>query len=148
MKDQAAETLVGAVVLAIAAVFLVYSLSASGERGGGGYELKATFAAVDGLNVGADVRLSGVKVGTVSGIDLNPSTYQATVAFRIDDTIQVPADSSASLRSEGLLGGVYLAVEPGVEAEMLEAGEEIPFGQGAIDVLRLLSDFIAAAREE
>jgi phospholipid/cholesterol/gamma-HCH transport system substrate-binding protein len=142
MRDQIAETLVGAVVLAIAAVFLGYSLTAAERTGGGGYPLMARFGSVDGLATGADVRLSGVKVGSVSGIRLDPATYNAVVDFTVAHGVQIPSDSSASLKNEGLLGGVFLEIQPGGETEALAPGGEIEYGQGAIDVIRLLSEFV------
>ncbi|MCG8443825.1 MAG: outer membrane lipid asymmetry maintenance protein MlaD [Caulobacterales bacterium] len=148
MREQFAETLIGAAVLAIAALFLMYSLNAADQGGGRGYELNAKFASISGLAVGADVRVSGVKVGAVNRIDLDPSTYQARVSFTVSDGVSVPVDSSVSLKSEGLLGGSYLSVEPGLDAEMLEPGASIEIVQGAIDIFRLLSDLVANLRCE
>lgn len=148
MRDQIAETLVGAIVLAIAAGFLVYSVTAADRAGGGGYALSAEFGSVDGLASGADVRLSGVKVGSVSSIKLDPMSYNALVEFTVANGVQIPTDSSASLKNEGLLGGVYLAIEPGGEEEYLTAGSEMEFGQGAIDVIRLLSEFVTGRNED
>lgn len=148
MRDQIAETLVGAAVLAIAAVFLVYSLTAANRTAGGGYPLQAQFGSVDGLASGADVRVSGVKVGSVSAIRLDPATYNAVVDFTVARGVQIPTDSSASLKNEGLLGGVYLAIEPGGEEEALPPGGELDYGQGAIDVIRLLSDLVAGRAED
>lgn len=142
MRDQIAETLVGAIVLAIAAVFLTYSLTTANRSAGGGYALSAQFGSVDGLASGADVRLSGVKIGSVSGIRLDPRTYNASVEFTVARGVEIPTDSSVRLRNEGLLGGVYLEVEPGGNEEVLQPGEEIEYGQGAIDVIRLLSEFV------
>jgi len=143
MRDQLTEILVGAVVIVVAAMFLTYSLTASGRGGGGGYELHAQFGSVDGLSSGADVRLSGVKVGSVGAIRLNPTTYNAHVDFTVANGVEIPTDSSVRLKNEGLLGGVYLDIQPGGDEEMLEAGAEFEYGQGAIDVLRLLADFVA-----
>jgi phospholipid/cholesterol/gamma-HCH transport system substrate-binding protein len=148
MRDQIAETLVGALVLAIAAVFLGYSLTAAERTGRGGYSLSARFGSVDGLATGADVRLSGVKVGSVSSIRLDPASYNAVVEFTVAQGVEIPADSSASLKNEGLLGGVFLAIEPGGEEEMLQAGAELEYGQGAIDVIRLLSEFVTRDRND
>jgi len=143
MRDQVTETLVGAIVIAVAALFLTYSLSASGRGGGSGYALHAQFGSVDGLSTGADVRLSGVKVGSVGSIRLNRTTYNAHVDFSVANGVEIPTDSSVRLKNEGLLGGVYLDIQPGGDEEMLEPGSEFEYGQGAIDVLRLLADFVA-----
>jgi phospholipid/cholesterol/gamma-HCH transport system substrate-binding protein len=148
MRDQIAEILVGAAVLLVAGVFLAYSLSAASRTSGAGYPLNVRFGSVDGLAPGADVRVSGVKVGSVSRIDLDPTTYAAKVEFTVDQSVQIPTDSSVSLKNEGLLGGVYLAVEPGADEEMLAAGAELDFGQGAIDVIRLLAEFVTGGRGE
>lgn len=142
MRDQLVETLVGAVVLAVAAVFLAYSLSIAGAGSGAGYPLTVRFASADGISTGADVRLSGVKIGAVSGVTLDPKTYEAKVAFTVSPAVQIPTDSSVRIKNEGLLGGVYLAVEPGAAEEYLAAGGEVDYGQGAIDVIRLLSEFV------
>lgn len=142
MRDQAAETLVGALVLLVAGLFLVYSLNTSGERRGGGYPLSVEFASAEGLAIGSDVRISGVKVGSVASVTLDPASYQAKVGFVVDDAVTLPIDTSVSMRTEGLLGGVYLDLEPGGEAEMLAAGDELDYGQGAIDILKLLAEFV------
>jgi phospholipid/cholesterol/gamma-HCH transport system substrate-binding protein len=143
MRDQIAETVVGAVVLVIAALFLTYSLSAA-ERGKGtnGYPLTARFDSADGLATGADVRLSGVKIGSVNGIRLDPAKYQAVVSFTVDKNVRIPSDSSASLKTAGLLGGLSLAIEPGGDEHMLAPGAEMQYTQGAIDVIRLLQQFV------
>jgi phospholipid/cholesterol/gamma-HCH transport system substrate-binding protein len=146
MRDQIAEILVGAVVLVVAAAFLAYSLTAAERTVGAGYPLAARFGSVDGLAAGADVRVSGVKVGSVSGIRLDPTTYSAVVSFTVSPGVQIPTDSSVSLKNEGLLGGVYLAIEPGGAEEFLAAGSEMEYGQGAIDVIRLLAEFVTGGR--
>ena len=146
MKDQVAELIVGFIVLAVAAVFLTYSLSATG-RGGGGYDLYVNFGSADGLAPGADVRVSGVKVGSVSSITLNEDTFDAEVRFTVADSVEIPTDSSVSLKTEGLLGGIYLSIEPGGAEETFAAGGTLEYGQGAIDVVRLLSEFVTGAQD-
>lgn len=143
MKEQSTETLVGAVVALVAAGFLSYAVlrAGAGEGGGGGYPLVAQFDRVNGIAVGSDVRMSGVKVGAVSNVSLDPETYRARVTLNLRRSIKVPEDSSARITSDGLLGGAYIGVEPGGSADMLAAGEEIAQTQGSVDLLTLLSTF-------
>src|SRR5580692_3587970 len=121
-----AETGVGAVVLAAAATFLIYALSAGAVgRHGGGYEVKARFGQVGALAAGADVRLAGVKIGTVSSIALDPKTFLAVVDLSLDPAIKLPADSTAKITSDNLLGGSHIAIAPGGATENLKPGGEI-----------------------
>ena len=138
-----AETGVGAVVLAAAVGFLVYALSAGAVgRHGGGYELKARFGQVGGLAAGADVRLAGVKIGTVSSIKLDPKTFLAEVDLSVDPTIKLPTDSTAKITSDSLLGGAHVAVAPGGAAEDLKPGGEIQNTQGSVDLFGLIGQVI------
>lgn len=139
-KDQAAETLLGAVVAVVAIGFLAFAVTRAGAgESGGGYPLTARFNRVDGVNVGADVRLSGVKVGTVSAIGIDPTTYLAKVTLSVSPTVKLPDDSTARVASDGLLGGAYVALEPGGSAEMLASGGEILNTTGTVDLLSLLA---------
>ena len=138
-----AETGVGAVVLAAAAGFLVYALSAGAVgRHGGGYELKARFGQVGGLADGADVRLAGVKIGTVSHISLDPKTFLAEVDLSVDPAIKLPADSTAKITSDSLLGGSHIAIAPGGATENLKPGGEIQNTQGSVDLFGLIGQVI------
>jgi phospholipid/cholesterol/gamma-HCH transport system substrate-binding protein len=140
------ETLIGAVVLVVAGLFLVFAYSAANVRSTmGGYELSAKFDRVDGLNVGGDVRLSGIKVGSIVAQDLDPATYQARVRINVDGKVKLPDDSSAKIASEGLLGGNYLAIEPGGSETMLKHGGEIKFTQGSVNLLDLIGQAMFGA---
>jgi len=142
-RDNWAETGVGAVVLAAAASFLIYALSAGAVSGhGGGYELKARFGQVGALAQGADVRVSGVKVGTVSSIVLDPKTFLAEVRLSVDPTIKLPSDSTAKITSDGLLGGSHVAIEPGGASDDLKAGGEIENTQGSVDLFGLVGQYL------
>src|ERR1700743_2857470 len=101
--EQWAETGVGAVVLAAAAVFLTYALRHAGGlgQGAGGYELTARFGDVGALATGADVRVAGVKVGQVTAIELDPKTYLARAHFQMQPQIKVPSDSTVKITSDG-----------------------------------------------
>jgi phospholipid/cholesterol/gamma-HCH transport system substrate-binding protein len=138
-----AETGVGALVLAVAAAFLIYAIGHAGGRGsGGGYPLVARFGQVGALAPGADVRLSGVKVGAVSKIELDPKTFLAKTTLVINPDIKLPADSTAKITSDGLLGGQHVALAPGGATEDLKAGAEITNTQGAVDLFGLIGQVI------
>jgi phospholipid/cholesterol/gamma-HCH transport system substrate-binding protein len=143
MKTNLVETAVGAVVILIAAVFFTFAYTSSGiGKGSGGYRLVAEFDNADGIGVGSDVRMSGVKIGTVTSQTLDPTTYQAVLNLSIDRTLTLPNDSSAKVTSEGLLGSKFVALEPGGSADMLKEGDRIAYTQGAIDIWSLVSQFM------
>lgn len=119
------ETLMGLAVLAVAAGFLVMALGAADDGGERGYELSARFLKVGGLERGSDVRISGVKVGTVVERNLDPQTFEAVVRFTVRDDIRLPTDTEAGITSEGLLGGKYLRLFPGKAPERLDAGGQL-----------------------
>ncbi|HEX4180550.1 MAG TPA: outer membrane lipid asymmetry maintenance protein MlaD [Caulobacteraceae bacterium] len=138
-----AETGVGAVVLAAAGAFLIYALSAGAVgRHGGGYEVKARFGQVGALAAGSDVRLAGVKIGTVTRIALDPKTFLAEADLSLDPAIKIPADSTAKITSDSLLGGSHIAIAPGGAAENLKPGSEIQNTQGAVDIFGLIGQVL------
>jgi phospholipid/cholesterol/gamma-HCH transport system substrate-binding protein len=139
-KDQAAETVLGAIVAVVAIGFLTFAVTRAGAgEASGGYPLTARFNRVDGVNVGADVRLSGVKVGTVSAVAVDPKTYLAKLTLSVSPSVKLPDDSTARVASDGLLGGAYVALDPGGSAEMLASGAEIVNTTGTVDLLSLLA---------
>ncbi|MBA4209753.1 MAG: outer membrane lipid asymmetry maintenance protein MlaD [Parvibaculum sp.] len=147
MQSNLVETLIGTLVVAVAAVFLFYGYSSSGMRSASGYQVNAAFSAVDGLANGADVRLSGIKIGTVVRQRLDPETYQAVVTLDIASNVKLPDDSSAKITSEGLLGGSYISVTPGGSEDMLTSGGEIMFTQGSVDLMSLIGQAVFSATD-
>lgn len=141
-RRNVAEILAGALVLAVAAVFLFYAVTHSGRSLAQGYALTAKFDRIDGLPQGADVRVSGVKVGSVVAQSIDRETYLAVVTMRIDPAIRLPTDTSAEITSEGLLGGRYIALVPGGSDRMLADGGTIEATQSAISLEALLGRFI------
>jgi phospholipid/cholesterol/gamma-HCH transport system substrate-binding protein len=140
------EVVTGILVLIVAVGFLAYAISNSGTgAGGAGYPLYASFDNIAGLNVGSDVRLAGVKIGSVQAESIDPKTYLARVTLGIRQGIALPRDSGVSVSSESLLGGVYLAVSPGADEQMLKPGEAFTATQGAISLQDLLGKFIFSA---
>lgn len=149
MANNVTETLLGAVVLVTAAGFVAYA-SQTGGRGeisGDRYELSANFVSAEGLSTGTDVRLAGVKVGSVIGMRLNPETYLAELTFTVQDNVQVPDDSEVKVASEGLLGGSFLELTPGGSDEMLDEGEEVIYTQSAVSLLNLMLKFATGGGE-
>jgi len=136
------EILVGAAVLLVAAAFLGYAVAHSGRSSTSGYELHASFDHIDGLNVGSDVKLAGVKVGSVLDARIDPKTYLATVTLSVRDGIELPKDTSAEVTSEGLLGGKFLGLTPGGDTTMLKPGQAITITQGSVSLEQLLGKFI------
>ena len=142
MSCNVLETLLGAIVLVVAIGFLTFAYRSSQISAPDGYELTARFARVDGLDRGADVRISGIKVGTVVAQSLNPETFQAEVRFSLPDNIHLPVDSSAAIVSNGLLGSKYLALVPGGDVDMLKPGDEVTLTQSSVNVEDLIGHFI------
>ena len=142
MSRNLLETLLGAIVLIVAIGFLVFAYNTSQVERDGGYELIARFDKVDGLEPGSDVRISGIKVGTVIDQTLDPETYRAEVRFSLRDDVQLPADTSAAVVSNGLLGGKYLALVPGGDIEMLQPGGEVTLTQSAVNLEDLIGHMI------
>ena len=143
-SSNVAETAIGAVVVAVAAGFMIYAAQVVDVSVGGVYELSAQFRKAEGVGVGGDVRVSGVKVGTVRSIELDPETYQARIVMAIRESIRLPEDSAATIASEGLLGGAHIAIQPGGAEFMLEAGDEFDFTQGSVSLLDLIGKAISA----
>jgi phospholipid/cholesterol/gamma-HCH transport system substrate-binding protein len=142
-RHNPAELLTGAVVLAAAALFGAYALANTGTSfGRNGYDLHAQFDHVDGLSVGTDVRIAGVKVGSIQSISLDPKTYLANVVFSVQKDLQLSTDTSATVSTDGLLGGKYLALDTGGEAKMLKPGDAITNTQGSINLESLIGRYI------
>jgi phospholipid/cholesterol/gamma-HCH transport system substrate-binding protein len=143
MAENRAEVLAGAAVLAAAVAFVLYA--AGGDRlkaGGGTYPLTASFRSVEGISVGSDVRLAGVKVGTITSLTLNPQTYFADAEIALDHSVQLPDDSAILISSEGLLGGNFVELVPGGSPDNLAPGAEIEDTQGAVSLISLLMKFV------
>jgi phospholipid/cholesterol/gamma-HCH transport system substrate-binding protein len=142
MTNSAAETVIGAVVLATAVGFTFYAGQTTGlQLGGDGYALAATFRSAEGIAVGTDVRLAGIKVGSVTRLDLDRESYQARAEFAVESGLAIPEDSDVKIASEGLLGGSFVEITPGASEFMLAAGDEILNTQSSVSLLNLLMRF-------
>ncbi len=141
-RRSVAELLTGAVVIAIAAGFLIYAIAGTGRASANGYLLNARFDRIDGLSIGADVRLAGVKVGRVINERIDPQTFQAIVTFSMQNDIKLPKDSSAQVTTAGLLGGSVLSVVPGGANATIPPGGTVTITQSAVSLEELLGKFI------
>jgi phospholipid/cholesterol/gamma-HCH transport system substrate-binding protein len=142
MADTRAEIFAGAAVLAVAIGFLVYAnRDGSIVQSSSTYPLIASFRSVEGINVGSDIRLAGVKVGTITDLSLNPATFMADAKLSVRKDLVLPDDSAIVISSEGLLGGNFVEILPGGSTENLVAGAEIEDTQGAVSIVTLLMKF-------
>lgn len=138
MQNGFVETLIGAAVVVVAALFFYHGWNTTGSGSVQGYEVVANFESISGINVGTDVRLSGIKIGTVTSEELDPKNYRAVVRMSIDQSVPIPDDSSIKVTSESLLGASYLAVMPGGSETMMKQGAVFDVTQGSVDLLTLL----------
>lgn len=142
MSGNLIETLIGAVVLSAAAFFLFFAYDKSGIGTVSGYPLVAKFEKVDGVSVGTDVLLGGIKIGVVSSQHLDLEEFVAVLELSISDDVRLPDDSAVKVTSDGLLGGKYLSIQPGGSEDYLEAGGEIIYTQGSVDLTELIGKAI------
>ncbi|MCE3254826.1 MAG: mlaD [Rickettsiaceae bacterium] len=136
------EVIVGTFVLVCATYFFFFSFNKSGISTSKTYQVSAKFDNIDGISAGSDIKISGVKIGSVSAAMIEPETYRAILKLDIDRDIKLPKDSSAKVLSSGLLGGKYIAIEVGAEEEMLANGDQIQFTQSGVNFEELLGKFI------
>ena len=145
MAENATEVAVGGVVLAAAIGFLVYAgnVTEVGTGRAGHYEMTASFRNVQGVSVGTDVRLAGVKVGTITDLNLNPVTFRADAQFTVQEGLDLPDDSAILISQEGLLGGNYVEIVPGGSPFNYAPGDEILDTQGSVSLISLLMKFVS-----
>lgn len=148
MKTNLLEVGMGAVVLTVCAFFGVFIYSTSQWQMPQGYEVVAKFDRIDGLVRGSDVRMSGVKVGNIKSIHLDPQTYLAVVHMNLAPHVTLPMDSSAEIVSDGLLGGKIMALVPGADETMISPGGEIKFTQAAVSLESLIGQFIFSSQDK
>jgi len=145
MSENTAELAVGGVVLLVAVGFLAFALNTTGSlAGASGYPLTAEFRSAEGISVGTDVRMAGVKIGSVSGLKLNAQSFKADTVLSIDKGVELPDDSAVVISSEGLLGGNFVEVLPGGSPDNFKPGATVTDTQGAVSLLSLLAKFVGS----
>ncbi len=142
MRGNVIETVMGAVVLVVAAVFLFFAYSTSQLRAVKGYEVTANFSRIDGIKQGGDVRISGIKVGSILSESLDPDTFDATLRMSIDPSIKLPDDTTAAIVSAGLLGDKYLSLVPGGSDKTIPPGGRIRYTQASVSLENLIGQMI------
>jgi phospholipid/cholesterol/gamma-HCH transport system substrate-binding protein len=146
MSESPTQVLVGAVVLSAAIGFLVFAGQTTGfGASSAGYPLTASFRSAEGITVGTDVRLAGVKIGSVTRMDLNRQTFRADTEVRLISGIEIPDDSAIVIASEGLLGGNFVEIVPGGSLDNFESNAEIEDTQGAVSLISLLMKFVSGS---
>lgn len=143
LKENLVEALIGVVVVALAAWFIAFAYNRTGggiERGG--YQVTALFSNASGVGIGTDVRVAGMNIGRVTNSSLDPQTWQAKLTFVLDPKVKLPADSSAAITSEGIMGGSFIALMPGGDPMMLKEGDQIIDTQGSVDLIGMIGQFI------
>ena len=147
MRSNTFETFIGAIVIILAISFLFYSFSITDNNAEGTYKIKATFNRIDGIQIGSDVRLSGIKIGSVAKSSLNQTTYEADLVLIIDNSIFIPDDSSAKITMDGLLGSNYISIEPGGSDIYLTENDYLLYTQGSIDLIGLVGEALFSVEE-
>ena len=135
-------------VLLIAGFFLVFAYNSSDLKPVQGYPVIAKFNAIDGLDAGSDVRLAGVKVGSVTETTIDPEFFQAVITLNLMPNIKLPSDSTASITGDGLLGGKYVELKPGQSGDKIAPGGEIKKTEDVVGIEELLGKAIFLLSEE
>lgn len=142
-RENIGEAIVGLLVVILAAWFIVFAWDRTGGGAkAGAIKINAIFPNASGVSDGTDVRVAGMKVGSVTGLSLDPQSYQVKVAIALDPSVKLPADSSAAITSEGLLGSTFIAFTPGGAPTSLKSGDTITDTQGSMDLMALIGQFI------
>jgi phospholipid/cholesterol/gamma-HCH transport system substrate-binding protein len=149
MTRNPIETVLGAVVLIVAIMFVAFAYSTANVRPiGDGYHVSAEFLKVGGLTRGSDVRMSGITIGTVADQQLDPKTLTAHVVMNIKSNIQLPTDSEAEIVSDGLMGGKYVNLVPGHAADKIPPDGKITHAKDFQSLEDLVGQIIFLATQE
>jgi phospholipid/cholesterol/gamma-HCH transport system substrate-binding protein len=142
MNRNLLETVMGAVVIVVAVIFLVFAYHSAEIRSVSGYPLSAKFDHIDGVREGADIRLSGIKVGSIVATSLDTKTFQAVVKLSIDNNIKLPVDTIATITQNGLLGDPFMSLVPGNSDKLVPPGGELSYTQSAPSLMSLFGQAV------
>jgi phospholipid/cholesterol/gamma-HCH transport system substrate-binding protein len=147
MNGEIREILVGSIALVVLVAVAVVSFMRSEIADGGTYDIKASFARIDGLVAGNEVRMGGIKIGTVAGEELT-ETFRAALTLRLASSVKLPRDTSAAIHTDGLFGSKYIELEPGGDMESIQPGGSITMTQDSVVVEDLLDLIIGEAKSK
>ncbi len=142
MDRKRIETALGTLVVLAGLSFIAAAYNTADLQRTRGYTIEARFFKVGGLQEGNEVRIGGIKVGTVSNLVLDPQTYDAVAEITLHPKLKIPVDSVAAIGTDGLLGGQYLILEPGTETELLKAGDVMERTKDASSLEDIIGDII------
>lgn len=140
MKHRKLELMTGLfVLLGLAALsYLTVKLGTGSLIRGNTYTVESRFANSGGIHPGCSVLLSGVTVGRVEGVRMDPADYSAIVTIRLTSQLKLPSDSMASVKTSGLIGDKYIALSPGADETFLKPGDRITLTESAVDLESLI----------
>jgi phospholipid/cholesterol/gamma-HCH transport system substrate-binding protein len=147
MRRSLVETLLGATVLIVAVGFLFFTLSRTDSDQGATYPVEARFFSADGISTGSDVRVNGIRVGSVADVRLDTETFEAVVGLRIGHTVRLPTDTVAVITSDGLLGGSFVNLRPGTSTGRIEPDGRIVRTESQRSIEELVGEIIFLATD-
>jgi phospholipid/cholesterol/gamma-HCH transport system substrate-binding protein len=147
-KHEIKHILLGMMVVAATVIFFFFSYQSGPEGTASGYMLSGRFNATDGIAVGSDVVLTGIKVGQVTAREYDSKKQNVLVEMTFRDDIKIPGESTVSIVSDGLLGAKYLKVEPGGSENNMNSGDEFEFVQDSIPLVELLEKIVVEAEQK
>lgn len=148
MRINVVETITGGIVVVLSIILFIYAYMATQHDNQSGYKITARFNKADGLVEGSDVKIAGIRIGTVSKLTIDSNTYAAVVELAINPKIKIPTDTSASIVSESLLGGKYLDLQPGGDEESMKEGGEIQQTQSSVILESLIGQYIFGDKDK
>ena len=143
LRENIGEAIVGLLVVILAIWFVIFAWqrTGGGERSGS-IKIAAIFPNATGVSAGTDVRVAGLKVGSVTGLTLDPQSYQVKVEMALNPDVKLPSDSTAAITSDGLLGSNFVSFTPGGSPTPIKNGDTITDTQGSMDLMALIGQFI------
>ncbi len=142
MSKQVVEMLVGAGILLFGVIFVGFAFRGSNPVAANGYRVVAVFSDASGLVPGTEMRVAGIKIGSVIDKQFDAEAFEAIVTFVIDDQIKLPTDSEALIEPDGLLGGNFVLVKPGSERSYIPPGGRFSATRGAVNVIDIIGGHI------